>query len=141
MKSSLFLERARHFVVAGAVCVAACSSGSRPAQTAAAAAPAAPPTIDVVEVVERPVDVTLDMPGELEPFEEVAIFPRVTGYVTSIHVDRGSRVRAGELLAQLDAPELVAQRAEAESKVQVAEAQREANEKSAQARGVFLVSP
>jgi RND family efflux transporter MFP subunit len=76
-----------------------------------------------VRVVERPVNVTLEMPGELAPYETVAMFAKVTGFVKSIRVDRGSRVRAGELMAQLEAPELLAQRAEAESKLQAAEAQ------------------
>jgi RND family efflux transporter MFP subunit len=84
---------------------------------------AGPPTLDVVRVVERPVDVRLAMPGQLDPYEEVAVYPRVTGFVKSIRVDRGSRVRAGELMAELEAPELVAQRAEAQSKVQAAVAQ------------------
>jgi RND family efflux transporter MFP subunit len=43
--------------------------------------------------------------------------------VKTLRVDRGSRVAAGELLAELEAPELVAQRAEAQSKLQAAEAQ------------------
>jgi RND family efflux transporter MFP subunit len=47
----------------------------------------------------------------------------VTGFVKTIVVDRGSRVRAGDVLATLEAPELVAQRAEAQSKLQAAEAQ------------------
>jgi membrane fusion protein (multidrug efflux system) len=38
-------------------------------------------------------------------------------------VDRGSRVKKGELIAQLEAPELVAQRSEADSKYQGAESQ------------------
>jgi len=109
-------------LAAGAV-TAACNRqpGNAPAT---AAAPAGPPTIAVVRVVERPLDVTLEMPGDLEPYEEVAIYPRVSGYVRSIRVDRGSRVRAGDVLVQLEAPELLAQRAEAESKLQAAEAQR-----------------
>jgi len=112
-------------VICGALLMAACSAGSGADQaTTAAPAAAGPPTIDVVRVVERPLDVTLDMPGELNPFEEVAIYPRVTGYVKRIGVDRGSRVTAGQVLAQLEAPELLAQRAEAESKLQAAEAQR-----------------
>jgi RND family efflux transporter MFP subunit len=84
---------------------------------------AGPPTIDVARVVEQPVNVTLSLPGELQPYETVAIYPKVTGFLKSIRVDRGSRVRAGELLAELEAPELVAQRAEAQSKLQAAEAQ------------------
>jgi RND family efflux transporter MFP subunit len=112
-------------IIGGALLFAGCGTGSRGDQPAAAtAASAGPPTIDVVRVVERPLDVNLDMPGELAPFEDVAIYSRVTGYVKSIRVDRGSRVRAGEVLAQLEAPELLAQRAEAESKLQAAEAQR-----------------
>src|SRR5262245_58582724 len=63
------------------------------------------------------------MPGQLDPYETVAVYPKVTGFVKNIRVDRGSRVRAGELMAELEAPELVAQRAEAQSKLQAAEAQ------------------
>ena len=47
----------------------------------------------------------------------------MTGFVKTVNVDRGSRVRAGDLLATLEAPELVAQRSEAQSKLQAAEAQ------------------
>jgi RND family efflux transporter MFP subunit len=43
--------------------------------------------------------------------------------VKTLRVDRGSRVRAGDLIAVLEAPELVAQRSEAQSKLQAAEAQ------------------
>jgi len=91
---------------------------------AAEPAPSGPPTITVVRVVERPLDVVLEMPGNLEAYEDVAMYSKVTGYVKSIRVDRGSRVSAGEVLAQLEAPELLAQRAEAESKLQAADAQR-----------------
>jgi RND family efflux transporter MFP subunit len=86
-------------------------------------AAAGPPVLDVVRVVQQPIDVVLAMPGELNPYETVAVYPKVTGFVKSIRVDRGSRVRSGELMAELEAPELVAQRAEAQSKLQAAEAQ------------------
>jgi membrane fusion protein, multidrug efflux system len=97
--------------------------GSQSAQGEKPAVPAGPPTIDVVRVVEQPIDVTLTMPGQLDPYETVAVYPKVTGFVKTIRVDRGSRVKAGELMAELEAPELVAQRAEAQSKVQAAESQ------------------
>jgi RND family efflux transporter MFP subunit len=82
-----------------------------------------PPTIEVIRVVEQPLKVTLSLPAELTPYQTVAIYPRVTGFVKTIRVDRGSRVRTGELIAELEAPELVAQRSEAQSKLQSAEAQ------------------
>jgi membrane fusion protein, multidrug efflux system len=80
-------------------------------------------TIDVVKVIEQRLDVQLSLPGELTPYQSVAVYPRVSGFVRTMRVDRGSRVRSGEVVATLDAPELVSQRAEAQSKLQAAEAQ------------------
>jgi RND family efflux transporter MFP subunit len=108
--------------IAIAITAAACG---RPQGESAAAAPvdAGPTTIATVTVTEQPLDVQLSLPGELRPYQSVDIFPRVTGFVKTVVVDRGSTVRAGDVLATLEAPELVAQRAEAESKLQAAEAQ------------------
>jgi membrane fusion protein, multidrug efflux system len=53
----------------------------------------------------------------------VDVYPKVTGFLDTIRVDRGSRVHAGELIIRLSAPELLAQRAQAEATVQGAEAQ------------------
>jgi RND family efflux transporter MFP subunit len=57
------------------------------------------------------------------PYQVVDVYPKVTGFVKWIKVDRGSRVKAGEQIVLLEAPELVAQRAEAESKYQSAESE------------------
>ena len=107
------------FLLLGAV---ACGRGG--ATPATKASPAAGPvTIDVVRVVEQPLNVQLSLPGELMPYQSVAIYPRATGFVKTVRVDRGSRVRAGDLIATLEAPELLAQRSEAQSRLQEAEAQ------------------
>jgi RND family efflux transporter MFP subunit len=97
--------------------------GSDTSQGAAASPAAGPATVDIVRVVEQPLRVQLSLPGELTAYQSVAIYPRVTGFVKTINVDRGSNVRAGALLATLDAPELVAGRSEAQSKLQAAEAE------------------
>ena len=97
--------------------------GNTTAQAPEKTAPAGPLTVEVVKVVEQPLNVTLSLPGELTPYQTVALYARVTGFVKRIAVDRGSRVRAGEQLAVLEAPELGAQRGEAQSKLQSAEAQ------------------
>jgi membrane fusion protein (multidrug efflux system) len=106
--------------IAISVLTSACGSGAAPPQNPA---PAGLPVVEVVSVVEKPVDVLLSLPGELEAFESVAVFPKISGFVKTIPVDRGSRVRSGQVLVTLDAPEVVAQRAEAQSKLQAAEAQ------------------
>jgi len=113
--------RAAGIVLAALMAVACGDRETRPSATAAAAS--GPVTIDIVRVVEQPLDVQLSLPGELTAYQWVAIYPRVTGFVKTVNVDRGSRVRAGELLATLEAPELVAERSEAQSKLQAAEAQ------------------
>ncbi len=95
---------------------------STPASKAQGAASA--PSVEVVKVVSQQLNITVRLPGELQPYEAVAIYPKVMGFVEWIGVDRGSRVRSGELLVRLVAPELAAQRSEAQAKLQTAEAQR-----------------
>ncbi|WP_068247642.1 efflux RND transporter periplasmic adaptor subunit, partial [Hydrotalea flava] len=48
----------------------------------------------------------ITLPGELKPFEQVNIYPKIKGFVKKLYVDRGSYVRKGQLLAQLEAPEV-----------------------------------
>jgi RND family efflux transporter MFP subunit len=85
-------------------------------------------TLDTVRVASRSLDMTINLPGELQPYEEVRIFPRVSGFVQWIGVDRGSKVKKGQLVAVLTAPEIVAQKAEAQAKLLSAENQRIAAE-------------
>lgn len=48
----------------------------------------------------------ISVPAELKPYEQVAVYAKVTGFVKQLHVDRGDRVRKGQLLALLEAPEM-----------------------------------
>src|SRR5258707_10515916 len=80
-------------------------------------------TVEVVPVASQKLATVFTLPAQLVPFETVAIYPRVTGFMDMIRVDRGSRVHKGELIIRLSAPELVAQRAQAESALRAAEAQ------------------
>lgn len=74
-------------------------------------------SVDPVTVVEKSLDVVSTLPGEITPFDSVEIYPRAQGFVRKLPVDRGTLVKKGDLLAQLDAPELTSQRIEAEAKV------------------------
>lgn len=102
---------------------ASCGSNTSSSTKAQTSAPAAL-TVEVTKVVSKKLSITTRLPGELQAYEAVAVFPKVTAYVDSISVDRGSRVKSGQLMAHLVAPEVAAQRAEAQSKLQAAEAQR-----------------
>src|SRR5262245_11385354 len=80
--------------------------------------------IELAPVVSKPTARMVDLPGEPSAVLSVALHAKVTGYVERILVDRGSRVEAGQLLAELSAPEMEAKIAEAESKAQAAESER-----------------
>ncbi|RFZ84152.1 efflux RND transporter periplasmic adaptor subunit [Mucilaginibacter terrenus] len=49
------------------------------------------------------------LPGQLNPFNEVNLFPKVNGFVKTVLVDRGTQVRKGQLLLTLEAPEMQSQ--------------------------------
>jgi membrane fusion protein (multidrug efflux system) len=103
-------------------CVVACngarSESSREADAGGGEGGAATITLEVVPVVEKPLDTSISLEAELAPYERVAIFARANGFVSQVLVDRGSRVKQGQLLITVVAPELGAQRAEAQAKLQ-----------------------
>jgi RND family efflux transporter MFP subunit len=99
------------------------SCGKQDTSSAKASPPDPTAKVQATKVISQKLAITVHLPGEIEPYEVVAIFPKVTGFVKSIAVDRGSHVKTGELIAQLEAPELISQRSEAQSKVQAAQAQ------------------
>jgi RND family efflux transporter MFP subunit len=52
---------------------------------------------------------TLSLAGQFQPYQEIDVHAKVSGYVQHIYVDIGDRVRAGQTLAVLEIPELDAQ--------------------------------
>jgi membrane fusion protein (multidrug efflux system) len=60
-------------------------------------------------VSEKALSSSAKLPGQLVPFNEVSLFPKVNGFVKQILVDRGSVVKQGQLLAVLEAPEMESQ--------------------------------
>ena len=82
------------------------------------------PTVMVTTVVSQQLNRQTPLPGELQAYQDVAIYPKVQGFVEWIEVDRGSVAKNGQLLARLIAPELAAQSREAAAKAQAVQAQR-----------------
>jgi len=109
------------FLWAFAVFLWGCSDDSKQAANKSAQLDAQ--TVEVVPVASQKLATVFTLPAQLVPFQTVDIYPRVTGFMDVIRVDRGSRVRKGELIIRLSAPELVAQRAQAESALRAAQSQ------------------
>jgi len=86
----------------GALVSAGCSRSG-----AEAAAPGADvPTVAVAQIARGDVAQTLTVAAEFRPFQEIDVHAKVAGYLKTITVDVGDRVKAGQLLAVLEIPEL-----------------------------------
>jgi RND family efflux transporter MFP subunit len=68
------------------------------------------PTAARVSVVKRgSVSHVLALAGQFQPYQVIDVHPKVSGFIRSIKVDIGDRVRQGQTLAILEVPELQAQ--------------------------------
>lgn len=87
---------------------AACSGNQKPVILASQSAKNAN-KYQLVNVTEKALSSSARLPGQLVPFNEVNLFPKVNGFVKTINVDRGSIVKKGQLLLTLEAPEMESQ--------------------------------
>src|SRR5271167_3072188 len=72
-----------------------------------AKAPATPPrAAAVVAVIRGNLASSLTVAGQFQPYQQVDLHAKVSGYIRWIKVDIGDRVREGEVLALLEVPEL-----------------------------------
>ena len=126
------------FTLIPITCLAAgCNSTEKPGATAVSAS-SAPTTVATVPVESKKLSTTVSLPAQLEPYEQVDLYPKVTGFVESVTVDRGSRVNAGQVLVRLSAPELLSQKSQAQAAVRAAESQMaSSNAKLASDQGTY----
>jgi RND family efflux transporter MFP subunit len=64
------------------------------------------PVVAVARAVRGDIAQSLTIAAEFRPFQEIEVHAKVAGYLKSISVDVGDRVKAGQLLAVLEIPEL-----------------------------------
>jgi membrane fusion protein (multidrug efflux system) len=67
------------------------------------------PTVSVVNPEVLPLARPIDLPADVQPYQNVAINARISGYVGKWFADIGTQVTAGQLLAVIDAPEVDAE--------------------------------
>jgi RND family efflux transporter MFP subunit len=93
------------------------------------------PRVDVVEVRRDGSRSELELPGSIQPIAEAPVLARADGYVKQRLVDIGDRVKAGQPLAEIEAPETEEQIRQARAALQQAQAgvsQAQANLKKGQ---------
>lgn len=82
-----------------------CGTSNEPAKVNAANAP----HVAVVPVTRRSISTTLEIASEFQPFQEIDVYAKVSGYIKNLYVDWGTHVQQGQLMAVLEIPELVQQ--------------------------------
>jgi RND family efflux transporter MFP subunit len=98
------------------------------------------PTVAVAAPKTSAVDAELPVPGRLEAYNRAPIFARVSGYVRDWKVDIGAQVKAGQLLADIDAPDLDQQLLQARAELLNAQAAAVLSEATLKRRQILLTS-
>jgi membrane fusion protein (multidrug efflux system) len=63
------------------------------------------PVVRSVAVTLSPTIRSIVLLGEARPYASVTLYAKLSGYLKRITVDRGDRVRAGDLVAEIESPE------------------------------------
>src|SRR5262249_59593759 len=80
------------------------------------------PTVSVIHAVAANGKEDLVLPGTMQAYVESPIYARTSGYVKKWYHDIGTRVRQGELLADIDTPEVDQQLSQAKADLATAQA-------------------
>ncbi len=80
------------------------------------------PTVAVIHPSTEASDEGLVLPGSMQAYVESPIYARTNGYLNKWYRDIGSRVRKGELLADIDTPEVDQQLIQAKADLETAKA-------------------
>jgi membrane fusion protein (multidrug efflux system) len=82
---------------------------------------AAPVEVKVATPTRGDIHRFVTLPGTIKANQQATLYAKVAGYLTSLTVDKGDAVKAGEALGELEVPELLAERVKHEAELKVAE--------------------
>jgi RND family efflux transporter MFP subunit len=80
------------------------------------------PTVALAQITHSDAGQSFILPGNIQPYNKAAIYARVNGYLKSWNKDIGAQVKAGDVLATIDAPDLDQQFAQAKATLASAKA-------------------
>ena len=98
------------------------------------------PTVAVAAPSSAELSATLELPGRLEAYSRAPIYARVSGYVKGWYVDIGAQVKAGQLLADIEAPDLDQQLVQARADLASQQASAELSAATLERRKTLLSS-
>jgi membrane fusion protein, multidrug efflux system len=97
-------------------------------------------TVAVVLPDAKVLNATIDLPGRLEAYYRAPIFARVSGYLKSWGADIGAKVKAGQVIAEIEAPDLDQQLLQARADLASAEASAKLSEATLNRRKTLIAS-
>ena len=98
------------------------------------------PTVAVVLPDAKALSATIDLPGRLEAYYRAPIFARVSGYLKSWSADIGAKVKAGQVIAEIEAPDLDQQLLQARADLASQEASAKLSEATLNRRRTLIPS-
>ncbi|MBY0550404.1 MAG: efflux RND transporter periplasmic adaptor subunit [Candidatus Obscuribacterales bacterium] len=111
---------------------AACTKPEETREVSPESATSSEQVVKVTKVTSGVLDRELLLPGEILPYQDVPLYPKIPGFIKWIGVDRGYYVKKGQLLVEMIAPEVKATRDEASAKQAQASANTEAAKRKLQ---------
>ncbi len=98
------------------------------------------PTVAVVLPDARALSATIDLPGRLEAYYRAPIFARVSGYLKGWSADIGAKVKAGQVIAEIEAPDLDQQLLQARADLASQQASAKLSEATLERRKTLIAS-
>jgi len=86
-----------------------------------ASAPEPPAQVKVVQPSRGAITRSVTLPGEIKAYQQATLYAKVAGYLKTIPVDKGDRVKEGDLIADIEVPELAADLTRYKAEVEVAD--------------------
>src|SRR5216117_3785919 len=96
-------------------------SGCKPSPSESPKEVAPPVAVQVVQPKRGPITRNVTLPGEIKAYQQATLYAKVAGYLKTITVDKGDRVKEGDLIADIEVPEMLADRAKFKTEVEVAD--------------------
>src|SRR5260221_998436 len=78
-------------------------------------------TVSVVHPKKASSTVILNLPGQLQAYTDAPIFAQTSGYLKAWNFDIGAKVKANDILAEIDTPEVDQELVQAKAQLQVAQ--------------------
>jgi membrane fusion protein (multidrug efflux system) len=128
------------FVVLAGLAVIGLETGCKREAEPPSTKPSPPVAVKMTQPRHGDIVRTVSLPALIAADQQTTLYAKVTGYLKAIKVDKGDEVKAGDVLAEIEAPELLADLAKSKAESEAAEIEFRRSS-DAQKKAPDLISP